>query len=487
METIDNKLDFLYTEINCILLVRPVKDDGRKGMVVYMDGDGSWAAYLIVCLILILLSAFFNASKASIVAFSDSKLKKMAEDGHKKAKRLQSMLKSPTRFMDSCEILGFLFAFGALAVLMWLICVVQRTQMLMISSSLPWFERIVTSGWKSTLFLAVTILISTFFLYLLCFSLPKRLAERRPEKFAFFCLAPLSFFRGLFLPFTWLLSTLSNGFSRLFNSDGETETEDATEEEIRMMVDVGNEKGVIEESQKDMINNIFEFDDRTVEDVMTHRTEIIAVSREDTISDIVYYAINEGYSRIPVYEEDIDNIVGVIYVKDLLCLVGCKSTEDFKISDFIRPVLYVPESNRCGDLFKEFSTKKAHLAVVVDEYGGTSGIVTMEDLLEAIVGNIQDEYDDDEVEIQKMADNVYVIDGGADLEDAAEELGLELKGDEDYDTLGGLITDILGRIPDDGETPSVSYQDIDFTVLEVKDQRILKVKAVVRPPAEEKE
>lgn len=201
METIDNKLDFLYTEINCILLVRPVKDDGRKGMVVYMDGDGSWAAYLIVCLILILLSAFFNASKASIVAFSDSKLKKMAEDGHKKAKRLQSMLKSPTRFMDSCEILGFLFAFGALAVLMWLICVVQRTQMLMISSSLPWFERIVTSGWKSALFLAVTILISTFFLYLLCFSLPKRLAERRPGKICIFLSCAAVLFPRLISPF----------------------------------------------------------------------------------------------------------------------------------------------------------------------------------------------------------------------------------------------------------------------------------------------
>lgn len=251
-----------------------------------------------------------------------------------------------------------------------------------------------------------------------------------------------------------------------------------------MMVDVGNEKGVIEESQKDMINNIFEFDDRTAEEVMTHRTEVIAVSQDATISDIVYYAINEGFSRIPVYEDDIDNIVGVIYVKDLLCLVGCKSTEDFKISDFIRPVLYVPESNRCRELFKEFTDKKIHMAVVVDEYGGTSGIVTMEDLLESIVGNIQDEYDDEEIEIQKMNDTTYMIDGGADLEEVAETLGLDISENEDYDTLGGLITDILGRIPDDGEMPAVTYQNVDFTVLVVEDRRVVKVKAVIRPAIE---
>lgn len=453
-----------------------------------MDGDSKVAAYLITAFLLILLSAFFNASRAAIVAFSDSKLKKMAEDGNKKAKKLQSMLKAPSRLLESCDILGFLFAFGALTVLMWLICVTVRSFTVLTSSYLPWFERIAISDWKSALFLVIAALVFTFFLYLLCFALPKRLAEHRPEKFAFFCLKPLAFFRGLFFPFTWLVSSISGGYSRLLSAGSDAGKEDATEEEIRMMVDVGNEKGVIEESQKDMINNIFEFDDRTVEDVMTHRTEIIAVSRDDTISDIVYYAINEGYSRIPVYEEDIDNIIGVIYVKDLLCLVGCKSTEDFKIADFIRPVLYVPESNRCGELFQEFTAKKIHLAVVLDEYGGTSGIVTMEDLLEAIVGNIQDEYDEDEVLIQKMADNVYLLDGSAELEDVADTLGLELTGDEDYDTVGGLVTDALGRIPDDGETPSVSFQNTDFTVLEVKDQRILKVKAVVRPaPAKEEE
>ena len=454
-------------------------------MVFFMDGDGSTIAYAFITLVLILLSAFFNASKAALIAFSDSRLKKLCEDGNPKAQKLQKMLKTPARYLETCDILGFLFSSAAEIVLMWMICVSLRpTPISMLSSFRTWFDWIIASGWNIGLFLLLCILASAFCLYLLTYALPKRMAEHRPEKFAFFCMGPLRFFRGLFFPFVWLLTALSSGLARLFGAKPGEETEDATEEEIRMMVDVGNEKGVIEESQKDMINNIFEFDDRTAEDVMTHRTEIIAVSKEATIGDIVYYAINEGFSRIPVYEDDIDNIIGVIYVKDLLCLVGCKSTDDFKIADFIRPVLYVPESNRCKELFKEFTEKKIHMAVVVDEYGGTSGIVTMEDLLESIVGNIQDEYDDEEIEIQKTDDNTYVIDGGTDLEDVAEELGLDIGENDDYDTLGGLITDILGRIPDDGETPAVSFQNVDFTVLEVEDRRIVKVKAVIRPPIE---
>lgn len=446
-----------------------------------MDGDSSSSIILLILFVcLILLSAFFHASKAAVVAFSDSKLKKLSDDGDKKAQRLTELLKSPSRFMDSCDILGLLSAVGAEVLAVWeLARLTYRYDS--ISSQLSALQRISSTPWI-ILLLAGVILLLGMIVYLFAYALPKRAAERRPERFAFFCVTPFRLFRFLFTPFIWLLSALAAGISHLFGADSKKESADATEEEIRMMVDVGNEKGVIEESQKDMINNIFEFDDRTAEEVMTHRTDIIAVGQDATISDIIYYAINEGFSRIPVYADDIDNIIGIIYVKDLLCLVGCKSTEDFKISDFIRPVIYVPESNRCRDLFKEFTDKKIHIAVVVDEYGGTSGIVTMEDLLESIVGNIQDEYDDEEIEIQKLNDTTYLIDGSADLDDVAEVLGLEIGESEDYDTLGGLITDILGRIPDDGETPSMDYQNITFTVMVVEDRRVVKVKAEIGPP-----
>ncbi len=440
-----------------------------------MDGDGSTIAYLSICLILALLAAFCNASKAALTTFSDSKLKKMSEDGNKKAKKIQKILSTPSRFTDSCDVIGTMLGIGAEALLVW-----WGAGWLAHHVDLVWMQR------YGVITLIAGILSSGAILYLLGFLLPKRLAEQRPDKFAFFCIAPLQLIRGIFFPLTWLLCAVANGVARLFGSSVEEEA-DATEEEIRMMVDAGNEKGVIEESQKDMINNIFEFDDRTVEEVMTHRTEIIAVPKEATVDEVVSAAIDEGFSRIPVYEDDIDNIVGVLYAKDLLRLVGSDPTAVFQMADFIRTVLYVPESNRCRELFKEFTEKKIHLAVVVDEYGGTAGIVTMEDLLEAIVGNIQDEYDDEEIEIQQMEENVYLIDGGTDLEEVAEELGLKLTENEDYDTLGGLITDILGRIPDKGETPTVTCQNVDFTVLEVEDRRIMKVQAILRPQEETEE
>ncbi len=440
-----------------------------------MDGDGSTIAYLSICLILVLLAAFCNASKAALITFSDSKLKKMSEDGNKKAKKIQKILSTPSRFIDSCDVIGAMLGISAEALLVW-----WGSGWLTHHVDLVWMER------YGAIILIAGILSSGAVLYLLGFLLPKRLAEQRPEKFAFFCIAPLQLIRAVFFPLTWMICAVANGVARLFGSSVEEEA-DATEEEIRMMVDVGNEKGVIEESQKDMINNIFEFDDRTVEEVMTHRTEIIAVPKEATVDEVVSAAIDEGFSRIPVYEDDIDNIVGVLYAKDLLRLVGSDPTAAFQMADFIRTVLYVPESNRCRELFKEFTEKKIHLAVVVDEYGGTAGIVTMEDLLEAIVGNIQDEYDDEEIEIQQMEENVYLIDGGTDLQDVAEELGLKLTENEDYDTLGGLITDILGRIPDKGETPTVTCQNVDFTVLEVEDRRIMKVQAILQPQEETEE
>lgn len=257
--------------------------------------------------------------------------------------------------------------------------------------------------------------------------------------------------------------------------------ENVTEEEILMMVDAGEEEGVIEQSQKAMINNIFEFDDMTVEDVMTHRVDIVAVAEDAQISDAVYHAINDGFSRIPVYKEDIDNIIGIIYVKDLLCLVGCKAIEDFSLQQFIREVLYVPETTKCRDLFKQFTEKKLHIAVVVDEYGGTAGIVTMEDLIESILGNIQDEYDDEEDEITKINDTTYTMEGSADWDDVAEILGLEVEENPDYDTVGGFLIDSLGRIPHEGEHPVVKVDGVEFTVLVVEERHIAKVRAVKTP------
>ncbi len=217
---------------------------------------------------------------------------------------------------------------------------------------------------------------------------------------------------------------------------------------------------------------------------MTHRTDLVTVEKNVPLSEVIKLATEEGFSRIPVYDEVIDNIVGILYVKDLLSLLGTDDFETKQTKDFIRNAIYVPESTRCRMLFKEFKEKKTHLAVVVDEYGGTAGIATMEDLIESIVGNIQDEYDQEEEEIKKIDDSTYSLDGSIDIEDVEELFDINIVADEDTDTLSGFIVDTLGRIPLENETPSVTIENVEFTVLLVEDRRIVRVKARKLPPIE---
>lgn len=271
--------------------------------------------------------------------------------------------------------------------------------------------------------------------------------------------------------------SILTSFKNLFNKKNNL----AIEDEIKLLVDAGNEQGRLEQDERDMINNIFALDELDAENIMTHRTDIVGLDVNDKIQTIVYLGINEGFSRLPVYENDIDNIIGVIYVKDLLCLIGCQNLDDFKIKDFMREIIYVPESTKCKDLFKTLSEQKLHMAVVVDEYGGTSGIVTMEDIIESIVGEIQDEYDDDEEEFSVIDENTVNIDGSADIKDVSRQLKTEFPKSNDYDTLGGMITDIIGRIPNDNEHPSAAINGWRFTVLSSEDKRITRVRAEKLP------
>lgn len=218
---------------------------------------------------------------------------------------------------------------------------------------------------------------------------------------------------------------------------------------------------------------------------MTHRTEIEAVEVDDDIDDALKIAIEKGFSRIPVYEDTLDNVVGVLYAKDLLLLIGQGSDQSHTIRSLMRPALYVPESTRCRDLFRQFQQKKVQIAIVVDEYGGTSGMVTMEDLLESIVGEIQDEYDEEEDAITQVSESVYTIDGSADLEEVQRFLPLEVPEEADYDTLSGLLTDALGRIPEQGEHPEIILSGIRFTVMEMDERRIGRVRAEILPEPEE--
>lgn len=247
------------------------------------------------------------------------------------------------------------------------------------------------------------------------------------------------------------------------------------------MVDVGGEKGVIEDAQKEMIDNIFEFDDMDAGDVMTHRTDVVAADVNDTtLEEFMTLAIENGRSRIPLYDEDIDNIVGIVYIKDLLKYVGKEVKVKGTLKNIMREPYFVPETKACGELFKEMRLQRIQMAVVVDEYGGTAGIVTLEDIVEAVMGDIQDEYDEEEEEISKIDENTFTVEGTIDIEEIDELIGKELP-EGDYETLAGFIMDELQCIPKNGEMNEVVFENVKFTVLEVEDRRIEKIKVEITP------
>lgn len=270
------------------------------------------------------------------------------------------------------------------------------------------------------------------------------------------------------------LILLNKGLNALLRKAvGDSYGESVTEDDIMSMIDAGNEDGTIEDESAEMISNIFEFNDLCASDVMTHRVNIVAVDINESLDNLIYLALDEGFSRLPVFEGDIDKIIGIIIVKDLLCLVGEKNLDNFSLRDFIREGVFIPESCPCNDTFKLLTSQKTGMAIVVDEYGGTAGIVTLEDLIEAVMGNIQDEYDDEDALVKKIGKDKYEINGEADPDEVMELFGLSLPDEHEYDTISGFVINLLGYLPENVENPPhVDYENVRFVVVEVCDNCI---------------
>lgn len=432
-----------------------------------MGSDGGLLFQFVLLGVLILCNAFFAASEMAIVSANDNKIKIMSDDGNKRAQLLIEMMSKPSRFLAAVQV-GVTIS-GLLSSAIASESFTDKITKLLSATGVP-------QSFLKALSLVVITLVLSYFTLVFGELVPKRIAMKNPEAIALRVVGILKWLSTVFKPFVWLLSFSTNMIAKIFGVGPGQETNNVTEEEIRMLVDVGEESGVIGESEKEMINNVFEFNDRTAGDIMTHRTDIYAVENGSTLSEVLEIAVTEGYSRIPVFEDDLDNIIGIIYVKDLLKYVGTPLKE-FETGKIMHTPIFVPESKRCQDLFLYLSERKQHLAVVVDEYGGTAGIVTMEDLLESIVGNIQDEYDHEEEEYSVIDESTYTIEGTTDLEEVERLLGCDLP-EGDYDTLGGLIVDRLGRIPAEGEHPSVEVAGFVFTIEQVEDRRVEKVRAV---------
>ncbi|WP_309145446.1 hemolysin family protein [Robertmurraya sp. DFI.2.37] len=430
---------------------------------------------IFILAILIILNAFFAGSEMALVSLSDSRLKQLAEDGDKKAKSVQWLLSEPSRFLATIQIGITLSTLMASAF-------ATRNFVGMMSISLnKYFAPAIDRQLLEVVATIIITLVLSYFTLVLGELVPKRLAVHKAEQIAFLATAPLAILSKVISPFVQLLTFSTNLIVRVFGVDPNVEEEEVTEEEIRMMVDVGQERGTIQAAEKEMINNIFEFDNKTVSDIMTHRTNIVAIPLDLSFQEAVHVANVEKYTRIPVYEENIDHIVGILHVKDLFTFIENGSQKQFNLQELIREPFYALESLRIDHLFRDMQKNKVHMAIAIDEYGGTDGIVTMEDILEEIVGNIFDEYDDPELdreEIEKIAEQEYMMIGTVDLDDVEDMLKVDFPTEE-FDTLSGFIIGQLGYIPDREERPTIEYENHLFVVEEINERRIVKVKVIV--------
>ena len=439
------------------------------------DPDPNTANYVIdivIMLAVLLFNALAVSGKTAITTLNDAVLQKAADDGNKKAKKIVKLTDSANKFVNALRAFNFFMcAMGAACAVLGFAAPLCR----MTGIENEWLALAAAMG---------TVIIFTVLFTTVATALPKKLGSAKAESTAYRLVGYISFVNAVFAPVFAVCNGIAGGMSRMFGVDPNADDENVTEEEILMMVDAGKEIGVIEESQKAMITNIFEFDDINAADVMTHRTDIVAVNINESFDDVINLAISEGCSRIPAYDEDIDDIKGVIYVKDLLKYVGHELPEG-GLAQIMRSAYFVPETKKCGDLFTEMTEKRIQLCIVSDEYGGTAGLVTIEDLIESIVGNIHDEYDVETDEIEQINDSTFTVEGITNIGEVSELLGIDLP-DGDYETLAGMIISIIERIPEDGETFSVETAGCRFTVEEVADRRIERVRIdKLEKPSEE--
>ena len=422
---------------------------------------------ILILVILILLNAFFAASEIAFISLNDAKIEKQAKEGNKKAKQIEKMLKSPSKFLATIQIgitlAGFLssaFASDAFA----------EKIAPMLYQMLPFIN---ISVWKSISIILITIILS-FFTLIFGELVPKRLAMKNYEKISFATIGIIRTISIITAPFVKLLTLVTNTVSKIFGV-GETDEESVTEEEIKMMIDQGEEKGTIKEEEKELINNVFEFNDITVSEIMRHRTEIFAVDMNISNEELLKELSKEEYrySRIPVYDETIDEIKGILYVKDVLKNIN---KSNFKVKNVVKDVYFVSQNRLINEVFKELQKSKKQMAIVLDEYGGTAGLVTMEDILEELVGDIYDEYDKEEKDYEKIDETTYILSGNMPIYDVNKLINAEIP-EGDYDTLSGFLQEKLGRIPAEKEKPIIETKKVTYKIEKYKDRRILKVKA----------
>lgn len=426
---------------------------------------------LIIFVVFLLIHGILYGFGAAVQSVNDSSVGKKAEEGDRRSQKLLHIMEQPARFVNTLLVTITMvnMVVGAYVYRMlgrWFLAwfVPEKIWQIYLCNFLSW--------------VAPAILLLTI-LMVFGILVPKKLAQRYPESWAYALLRLIGVLTTLLFPLTSVIGVLSDIVIRLFGMNPHESMDNVTEEEIMSMVNEGHEQGVLLASEAEMITNIFEFGDKQASDIMTHRKNIVAVDGAWTLKEAVDFILTQSNSRFPVYDKDIDNIIGILHFRDAMVYYEENDTNQpvGEIKELLRDARFIPETRNINLLFKEMQSQKIHMAVVVDEYGQTAGLVAMEDILEEIVGNIFDEYDEEEELITKQEDGSFLIGGMAELDDVWKMLSLDTEEEEeDYDTLNGFLIYKLDRIPQDGETAEISYKGYLFSVLRVENKTIQQIR-----------
>lgn len=425
---------------------------------------------LILLAVLILINAYFAAAEMAIVSVNKNRIRTLAQEGNKKARALYDLIEEPNKFLSSIQViitLAGLFTSAEAAV-----SFSDDVGAWLSSMGIPYGYEIAV--------IVVTLILS-FFTLVFGELFPKRLAMLHADGIAMAVVKPILCISTIFKPFVWLLSISVTVLLKICRQRTDVTHVEYSEDDIVSMLEAGQESGELKEEGKKMITGVFAFDDMLAYEVMTPRTDVFSIDINAPTDEYIDELMELRYSRIPVYEDDSDDIIGILYIKDYLIKAREDGFDNVDFRSILRKPYFVPETKNIDSLFFELQTTKQHIAILIDEYGGFSGIVTMEDIIEEVMGDIDDEYDEEEPEIQKVADDVYVMDGSMDLDDIDDELDINLESDNS-ETIGGLIIDILGEIPDENDVgKEVCFRNYMFRIDSIRDRRIEQITMTILP------
>lgn len=434
--------------------------------------EGSPGSSIVLILILIVVNAFFASAEMAIVSINKTKVNILAEEGDKKAKLLKNVLKDPNKFLSTIQV-GITFA-GFFA---------SASAATSISYGFANFLTKIGIPYGESIALVLTTVAISYVTLVLGELVPKRIALQSSEKLAMAVIKPIILISKVTKPFIWFLSFSTNIILKILRINTEGMEEQISREEIRSLIEIGEENGAINQSEREMIDGIIEFDDTTAKKIMTPRTETFLLNVNDDIRNCIKDILDENFSRIPVYEGEIDNIIGILHMKDLFANIVENGIDNVKIRDLLIDPCFFIETKNIDDIFKELKEKKSYMAILIDEYGGFSGIVTMEDIIEEVMGEILDEYDDN-LGVEKLDDYNYIVSGLITLNDINDHLDVELES-EVADTIAGLFIEKLGEIPTSTNNCEVSIDNLKLKLIKLDDKRIDKIQIIINPSIKE--